>query len=164
MKRILAGLVAASALTAVPAAAQTVPDFAGARVGVEVGVTDDDFLGTDEGSYGVTAGYDFDLGNTVVGVTGGYTGLFDDDGADLREFSVAARAGFKAAPATLVYATAGYSNLDFDGLPGSLDGAKFGLGLEQSFGNVFANLETRYADYEAGVELYQTVIGVGFRF
>src|ERR1043166_5543478 len=122
MKRILAGLVAASALTAVPAAAQTVPDFAGPRVGVELGVVDDDFLGTDEGSYGFNAGYDFDLGHTVVGVTGGYTGLFDDDGSDFRELSLAARVGFKLAPATLLYATAGYSNLDFDGFAGSLDG------------------------------------------
>ena len=164
MKRILAGLVAASALTAVPAVAQTAPDFAGPRVGAEIGLVDDDFLGSDDTSYGINVGYDFERANTVFGVTGTYSGLFDDNGADFRELSIAARAGFKVTPATLAYATAGYSNLDFDGLPGSLDGAKFGLGLEHSFGKVFANVETRYADYEAGLELYQTVVGVGFRF
>lgn len=164
MKRILAGLVAASALTAVPAAAQTAPDFGGLRVGAEIGLVDDDFLGSDDTSYGFNVGYDVEQANTVYGVTGSYTGLFDDNGADFRELSIAARGGFKVTPATLAYATAGYSNIDSDFLPGSLDGVKVGLGLEHSFGKVFANVETRYGNYEQGAELYQTVVGVGFRF
>lgn len=160
MKRVIAALAVASAFVSTPALAQ---EFAGPRVGVEVGVTDDDFAGTAKGIFGINAGYDFDLGQTVVGVTGGYIGLFDDEDTGLRELNLAARAGFKATPRTLVYASVGYSNLDADGAS-SIDGAKFGLGVEQSFGNVYANIETRYGNYEAGVELYQTAIGVGYRF
>lgn len=161
MKRILAVVAVATAVVATPALAQ---EFQGARVGAEIGAVDDDFAGTDKASYGINAGYDFDLGTTVVGVTGSYTGLFDDDNTDLRDLTIAGRFGFKATPRTLVYGTAGYSNLDADNFPGSLDGVKVGLGVEQKFGNLFANVETRYSNYEFGVELYQTVIGVGYRF
>jgi outer membrane immunogenic protein len=156
---------AAAIVAAQPAFAQAVPgEFTGARVGVELGVVDDDFLGTDEVTYGVVAGYDFDFQGLVAGVHGSYTGLFDDDGADLRDLTVGGRLGTKLTPRTLLYGSAAYTNLDADGFAGSLDGAKFGVGLEQSYGNVYGNVETRYANYEAGVELYQTVIGVGLRF
>jgi outer membrane immunogenic protein len=167
VKKIVLATVLAAAATATPALAQdavVAGEFTGPRVGVELGLIDDDFLGSDETSYGVLAGYDFDAGNVIVGGAVSYTGLFDDDGADFRDITVSGRVGAKLAPRTLAYASAGYSNLDFDGLPGSVDGVKFGLGLEQSFGNVYANVETRYGNYEAGLELYQTVIGVGFRF
>lgn len=158
-KIILAGILAAT--TATPALAQ---EFTGPRVGVELGLLDDDFLGSDEVSYGVLAGYDFDAGPAIVGAAVSYTGLFDDDGDDVRDITVAGRVGAKLTPRSLLYGSVGYSNLDFDGLPGSLDGVKFGVGLEYAFTNVYANVETRYADYEAGLETYQTVVGVGFRF
>lgn len=161
MKRALTAIGAASILFSAPAFAQ---EFSGPRVGVELGMMDDDFLGTAETSYGVNLGYDFDMGSSVLGVTASYTGIFNDHGSDFRELGIGARAGIKAGASTLVYGTAGYSNLDANGVPGSLDGVKVGLGLEQSFGNVFANVETRYGNYEAGAELYQTVIGVGYRF
>jgi outer membrane immunogenic protein len=164
-KYVLAGALAMAAAT--PAMAQApapvAGEFTGPRVGVEFGLLDDDFLGDDEGTYGFLAGYDFDAGNLIAGATVSYTGLFDDDGADLRDITVSGRLGAKLAPRTMVYGTAGYSNLDADGIK-SLDGVKFGLGLEQSFGKVYANVETRYGNYEAGLELYQTVVGVGFRF
>jgi outer membrane immunogenic protein len=162
-KLIVAGLFAAT--VASPVMAQEVEGaFTGPRVGVELGLVDDDFAGTDEGTYGIVGGYDFDLGSVIVGADASYTRLFDDDGADLRDFTVGARVGGKIAPRTLVYGKAGYSNLDADTFAGSVDGVKLGLGLEQSFGDVYANVETRYGNYEAGVELYQTVVGVGFRF
>ena len=161
MKRIFSAFAVASALISTPVLAQ---DFAGPRIGVELGMVDDDFLGTEETSYGVNAGYDFDLGSTVFGVTASYTGLFNDHGTDFRELGIGGRAGVKAGASTLAYATAGYSNLDAGGFPGSIDGVKVGLGLEQSFGNVYANAETRYGNYQYGAELYQTVIGVGYRF
>ncbi|MET0180534.1 MAG: hypothetical protein ABW194_08650 [Novosphingobium sp.] len=162
-KLIALGLLASVAAT--PAMAQDiVGDFTGARVGVELGVVDDDFAGTDEATYGVLAGYDVDLGSVIVGATASYTGLFDDDGADLRDLTLVGRVGGKLAPATMVYGTVGYSNLDADNFAGSLDGVRFGVGLEHDFGPVYANLETRYSDYEAGVELYQTVVGLGVRF
>ncbi|MET0179598.1 MAG: outer membrane beta-barrel protein [Novosphingobium sp.] len=163
-KLIALGLLASVAAT--PALAQDVVagEFTGPRVGVELGVVDDDFGGTDEATYGVLAGYDADLGSVIVGATASYTGLFDDDGTDLRDLTIAGRVGAKLAPRTLVYGTVGYTNVDFDGLPGSLDGARFGVGLEQSFGRLYGNVETRYSNYELGLETYQTVVGLGFRF
>lgn len=161
MKRAFAVIAAASAMIATPVLAD---DFSGPRVGVELGIQGDDFLSSHDTSYGVNVGYDFDLGYSVFGVTGSYTGLFDDNGADYRELGIGGRAGVKLAPPTLLYASAGYSNIDFKGLRGSIDGVKLGLGVEQSFGNLFANAETRYGNYEAGIETYQTVIGIGYRF
>lgn len=158
-----AALVALSFASA--AHAQDTADLSGFRVGAEVGVIDDNFLGTGTGSYGIHAGYDFDLGKTVVGVTANVTKPFDDEGTGLREFAIGGRFGAKAAPRTLAYASAAYSNVDADGLSGSLDGVRFGLGVEQSFGkNAYINLETRYGNYEQDVDLYQTVLGLGVRF
>ncbi|MDX3910182.1 MAG: outer membrane beta-barrel protein [Sphingobium sp.] len=160
MKRVFAAVAVASALIATPALAQ---EFAGAHVGAEIGLVDDDFAGSDETTYGFNAGYDWDLGRSVVGVKATYIGIFDDNGTDFRELALMARAGVKATPRTLVYGTAGYSNLDAK-FSSSIDGFKVGVGLEQSFGNVYANIETRYGNYEAGAELYQTAIGIGYRF
>lgn len=157
-KLIALGLLVSVAAT--PAMAQ---DFTGPRVGVELGVVDDDFGGTDEATYGVLAGYDIDMGALVVGATASYTGLFDDEGTDARDLTVAGRLGAKLAPMTLVYGTVGYSNLDADGAS-SIDGARFGVGLEHDFGRVFGSLETRYSNYEAGFETYQTVVGLAVRF
>ncbi len=161
MTRLFSTIVAALglALVATPALAQ---DFSGPRVGVELGVVGDDFASTDETTYGANAGYDFDLGNTVVGGTVAYNRQFNDNGANVREIAVSARAGIKASPATLVYATGGYSNIDTDF--GDVDGYKVGLGLEHSFGRSYVSLETRYGNYQHGGELYQTSVGVGFRF
>lgn len=161
MKRFVSLLAAATVFVASPALAD---GFDGPRVGVELGLVDDDFLGSADQSYGINAGYDVDLGSSVVGITGGYSRLFDDHNTDFREFSLGGRAGLKLSPRTLGYASAAYSNIDADGLPGTLDGVKFGLGLEHTYNNVYANVETRYGNYQYGVELYQTVVGLGVRF
>lgn len=162
MKRIFAVLAATSALISTSAFAD---DFSGPRVGVEVGLVDDEFAGSGDKSYAANVGYDYDLGSSVIGVTGTYSRLFNDGNTNFRELAISARGGMKVTPSTLLYATAGYSNLDAKNLPGSVDGGKWGLGLEQKFGqNLFANVETRYGNYAYGIELYQTVVGVGFRF
>lgn len=165
MRNIILAAALGTLAVATPALAQDEASaFTGARVGVELGVVDDDIFGTNEGTYGFNAGYDFDLGSAVVGVTGTYIDTFDNDNFGVRELGLSGRVGGKVAPRTLAYVTAGYSNLDADGLPGSVDGVKVGLGLEQSFGNLYANIETRYGNYEAGIDLYQTAIGFGVRF
>lgn len=166
MKTALIAAAFAGVLAASPAMAQdeAADTFTGARVGVELGVSDDDAFGTDSGTYGFNAGYDFDLGGAVVGVTAGYTDAFDDDNFGVRELSLSGRIGGKVGAKTLIYGTAGYSNIDASGFPGSIDGAKIGIGVERSFGNVYGNIETRYGNYELGLELYQTAIGVGVRF
>ncbi len=157
----------AIALAAVATVAVATPAFAddrsGARVGVELGVLDDDFLGTDEISYGINAGYDFDLGGVVAGPIAGYTSAFDND-FDIRELSIGGRVGAKLTEQSLFYGAVSYSNIDADDFPGSLDGVKFGVGYEQSFGRLYANIETRYATYDYDIDVYQTVIGAGVRF
>lgn len=160
MTRFFYSIMAVAGLAlATPALAQ---DFSGPRVGVELGVVGDDFASTDETTYGVNAGYDFDLGNTVLGGTVAYNRQFNDNGANVREIAVSARAGIKATPATLVYATGGYSNIDTDF--GDVDGYKVGLGVEHSFGRTYVGLETRYGNYQHGGELYQSAVTLGLRF
>lgn len=162
MKKILTAAALVAATVASPALAQDA--VGGAHIGAEIGLLDDDFLGSEDISYGITAGYDFALGGLVAGPVVGYTGLFDDDGADVREYSVGARVGVPLSGASLFYGSVAYSNLDADGFPGSLDGTRFGLGFEKNFGGFYGRLETRYADYEAGAEVYQTVVGAGVKF
>lgn len=156
----LAAFIAASAIVATPASAQ---DASGGRIGVELGLLDDDFLGTEEVSYGLTAGYDFDLGSVVVGPVAGYTSAFDNE-FDIRELSVGGRVGAKVGDASLFYGAVSYSNIDSDYLPGSLDGVKFGLGFEQDFGGFYAGIETRYGTYDYDIDLYQTVLAAGVKF
>lgn len=155
-----AAVATAAALAATPALAQ---DAGGARIGVELGVLDDDFLGTEEISYGALAGYDFNLGNVVVGPVVGYTSMFDND-FDLRELSAGGRIGAKLGAGSLVYGAVSYSNIDADDFPGSVDGVKFGLGFEKDFGGFYANVETRYGNYQYDLETFQTVIGAGVKF
>ncbi len=92
-----------------------------------------------------------------------YTGTFDDDG-DLRELSIGGRIGKKFDGDKQLYGTVSYSNIDADYFPGSINGVKFGIGFETDFGGFDGHVETRYGNYEAGAELYQTLIGGGFKF
>lgn len=137
--------------------------FTGPYVAGEVSVTDDDFAGTQEGSWGVEAGYDHDIGSAVIGGRVNYGRLFDDDDMGFSDVSVLARIGMKPARNVLVYGLGGYSHLDFDA--GTSDGFKLGLGAEMALGKgLTARLETRYGNYEDGLDLYQTAVGIGYRF
>jgi outer membrane immunogenic protein len=214
-KFILASLLAGT--LAAPAFAQEASPFTGLRVegigGYDIlksGNQDDDGTDTsdDEGDeslegalYGVGVGFDFDLGGIVAGVEGEFsesTGKQEiDESIDApffgriktgRDLYVGGRLGVRAAPSTLVYGKAGYTNtkidarfedaaanaLDFDD---KVDGWRLGAGVEQLFGqNAFAKLEYRYSKYgdleyegtdmEADIDLdrHQFVAGIGFRF
>lgn len=159
-KTVIAAAVATAGFVATPALAQ---DMSGARVGVEIGMLDDDLLGSQDSTYGVNAGYDFDLGNMVAGPVVTYTGVFDDD-FDTRELSVGGRLGAKIGNGSLFYGTIAYTSVDADDFYESIEGVKYGLGFEKDFGGFYGTIETRYADYEYGVEAYQTVVGAGFKF
>jgi outer membrane immunogenic protein len=161
MKKVtFAALVALAVST--PAVAQEASPFAGPRVGFELGLADDEFLGSSETSWGVNAGYDADVGGAVIGGTIAYTDVFGDD-YDFRELAIGGRVGTRVLTNGLFYGSVAYSDLDVAGL--SVDGAKFGVGAEFLMtDNVFVNLETRYGTYDYDVELYQTVVGVGVRF
>jgi outer membrane immunogenic protein len=165
-RTILFASVAALA-TATPAFAQdaapapvSVGTFTGGHIGAQVGFADDDAFGTEIFTYGVDAGYDYDLGQTVVGATVEAQDS-DDTGRDL---SIVARAGVKATPTVLIYALGGYSNLKVvDGL--KIDGFRAGGGVEAKIGpNFSVKLEQRYTDYEYDAHVWQTVLGAGFRF
>ena len=91
------------------------------------------------------------------------SGLQDSDDTG-REISAGGRLGAKVSSNALVYGAIAYSNLevvdDFE-----LDGVRFGLGVEIAPSkNLYIKAEQRYANYELGAELWQTVLGVGFRF
>jgi outer membrane immunogenic protein len=166
VKRILIA-AALAATTATPALAQEANAapasdnaFTGARIGAEIGLADDDIFGTESFTYGLEAGYDFDLGGAVVGPT---VGLQDSDDTG-REFSAGGRLGAKVGDKALIYGAVAYSNLKVaDHF--KLDGVRFGLGVEYAPAeHVYIKAEQRYANYELGAELWQTVLGVGFRF
>lgn len=177
--------LAATAAVATPALAQTADsNFSGPRVGVITGydamragsTTDSGIKGDDQQVdgllYGADLGYDFDLGNVVLGAEGeitGSTGTVNVNTTDPnyfgfgrvttgRDLYVGGRVGFKATPKTLIYAKGGYTNarLNVVGADGAtnydehfnLDGWRVGAGVEQSLGhNAYAKLEYRYSNY-----------------
>ena len=184
-KYVLAALVAGT--IAAPAFAQPASPFTGFRVeGIagygQLGTGEDEDEGIDnddqrdesiEGAvFGVGAGYDFDLGGFVAGIEAEYsdsTGKQENDetinGINFnsrietgRDIYVGGRIGFLAAPTTLVYAKAGYTNTSIEAatdggnenfeLDSNVDGYRIGAGVEQLFGpNVFGKLEYRYSNY-----------------
>ena len=160
VKKIVLAAAASLAFVATPALAA---DFTGPRVGATVGILDDDIFGTGTTTFGLEAGYDWQLGNgAVVGVQGEYQDDFDGD--EGHELAATARVGGLVSENALVYVSGGYSNFDVGGF--SLDGVRVGLGTEIAIGDSGLNfkLEQRYANYEAGAEAFQTVAGLGFRF
>jgi outer membrane immunogenic protein len=156
----VAAVAALFVSVATPAAAE---GFTGPRVGVNVGFADDDFGGTDAFTYGVNAGYDFDLGSAVVGGTVEYQESSEDFYG--RDISVTGRVGGKVAPNVLLYGLAGYTNFNVEGTGVDLDGVRLGAGAEALFGeHVYGNLEYRYSNYERDVDGHQMLLGLGFRF
>lgn len=152
-------LAAAAATLAVPAAAA---DFTGPRVEVTAGVDDvKNARDTTDVTYGVTVGLDADIGGTplIVGVEAGV-----DNFADRRDIGAAARLGIRASDNVLLYGKVGYANFK-DANSRELDGLRVGGGLE--FGltdNLFAGVEYRYTDFEAGVGKHGAVARLGLRF
>jgi outer membrane immunogenic protein len=138
-------------------------DFSGPRVGATIGFVDDDFAGTEAFTYGLNAGYDFDLGKVVAGGTLEW----QDSGEEGfgRDLSAVARLGAKLGDRVLLYALAGYTNLGIDGTGTELDGIRVGAGGEVAVtDNVFAQVEYRYSDYEQDAEAHQMLFGIGYRF
>lgn len=189
MKKTTAFLVAGSlAALSTPAMAQEADNFSGFRVQGVVGYdilqagssVDDDGVDNNDQSiegvnYGIAAGYDYDMGNAVIGVEAELTDSsaeteFDDgdfEGFGFgrvdtgRDLYLGARAGVKAAPDVLVYAKGGYTNTKLNLLANDgttefrqdidLDGWRAGAGVEYAINsNTFFNLEYRYSNYSEG--------------
>ena len=215
MKKVLACLATGAALLSAPAFAQTADSsFTGPRVEAILGwdktkagsTIDNDNIGDASQSmdgllYGVGVGYDVDFGSAVIGAEAEFSdstaktefanfGLGDVKAG--RDIYVGARAGFKAAPSTLVYVKGGYTNARFKAYDSfnnvtfnekiDTDGWRIGAGVEQKVGsNAFAKLEYRYSNYSKGevdfgdnipesnrfdvdLDRHQVVAGVGVRF
>lgn len=177
-------LIAVAVLTsaAAPAYAQEAASpFAGAKIGAVVGYDKVRLEVEDEGGskdgflYGVTAGYDFDLGTAIVGVEGEFSDsttkerqsdiLVLGDSASLRagrDLYIGARVGFPVNPVVMVYAKGGYTNAKVkatyndgvDSFSGSdeLDGWRIGGGAEFVSGNTFARVEYRYSEYDSNTD------------
>lgn len=176
MKNILIATAALSAVSA-PAFAQEASNFGGAKIGAVIGYdkvrleTEDFGNGSKDGFlYGITAGYDFDLGTAVIGVEGEFAdattketvGDLAVDGIEAslraeRDLYIGARVGFPVSPSVMLYAKAGYTNAKFklsatDGVDSfsesdELDGYRVGGGVEYTNGQAFGRLEYRYSDY-----------------
>ncbi|GAA4643534.1 hypothetical protein GCM10023115_14940 [Pontixanthobacter gangjinensis] len=175
--------IAASAI-ATPALAQDSDNVSGARVAIITGIDAVDIDGTEEGLlYGITAGYDFDLGGAVVGVEAELADSTVDASANgllvagdrlevdaERDIYVGVRVGAALGGGGLVYAKAGYTNARLgttytDGattinLGDNLDGYRLGFGAEFPLSDsVFVRGEYRYSDY-GELEVGGTPVGL----
>ena len=158
MKKIILASVAALAF-ATPSLAAEATDFSGPRVGVNVGLADNDVIGDNTFTYGGEVGYDFNMNGVVLGVTAEAQDTNDTG----RELAATARIGGVVGKKVLVYALGGYSNIRALGI--DFDGVKVGAGVELGLGKqAFVKYEHRYANYEAGLDYHQNLIGLGMRF
>lgn len=200
-KLFAAALIASSAVAAPAFAQDSDKSFSGPRVEAIVGwdhVKDDSsYHASNDGvTYGGAIGYDYQIGHTVIGVEGEITGASTKDTASGvlvagdslrvkadRDLYVGGRLGFVAAPRTLIYAKAGYTNAGFDTRYSAggttpidfhekdkLDGWRLGAGAEYKINDrVYLKGEYRYSDYgseDNGIDAkrHQVVGGVGVRF
>ena len=191
-KYLVAALLVAGVAT--PAFAQSGATFTGPRVEAIVGWDHSGRKDTGHNNgvtYGVGAGYDFQMGGAVVGVEGEASDATTDRCAHdvsvtgdalcfkaKRDLYVGGRVGAVVGSNTLLYAKAGYTNgrfgLDYkDGGTGAanfksgrnLDGYRIGAGVEHAIGTrSFVKAEYRYSNYQDGFDRHQVVAGVGFRF
>ena len=178
IRYLLPALCAAGAVAA-PAHAQEASNFGGFKLGVvagydKVSLEYEDVSVRDDGVlYGVTTGYDLDLGSAVIGLEleasdSSTKQRFADllvagDNAKLaagRDLYVGARIGIPVSPNLLIYAKGGYVNgrvkLTYDGGPDldliatdsdTLGGWRLGGGVEFVNPTHFARIEYRYSDY-----------------
>lgn len=216
MRNLILAAFAASTAIATPAFAQDKP-FDGPRIAVlggwertQAGTGDSSGVQGDDQSingfmYGAEFGYDVNLGNVVVGADAEISDStakvdYNNPGPNYfgygsvktgRDLYAGARIGVIAAPNTLVYAKAGYSNARLDAVASDgttelgrnfkLDGYRIGAGVERQINDrVFAKLEYRYSnysdaklefnqggtinDFNVDTDRHQVVAGVGIRF
>lgn len=154
-------MAAAAALFATPAMADT-GNFTGLRAGVTAGYDDvTGSLDTNDIVYGADVGVDVPVtDNIVLGVEGTVTNVFEDS----RTFGVGARAGVTVTDNLMPFARVGWANYD-DVFNGPINGVTVGGGLEWAPNSaLYAKVEYRYSDFEAGVGNHGALVGVGIRF
>lgn len=152
-------------------------DWTGGYVTGRLGYGDVTGFGDGDGAtYGIGGGYDWDLGDWVVGVTGNYDATSIDLGTGGDELNSIARLGARAGRdlgPTLVYATAGLAQADADigGASLSDNGWYAGVGLDYLLNNGWTVggeiLTNRFDDFDnSGTDLRATTaaVNLGFRF
>ena len=164
----------------VMAPAPVIPAWTGFYAGASLGYGDvsgsttigDDMNGL---TYGLHAGYMFDLGTVVLGAEAEFMGadITDDTiGLDLDSVARAKlRAGYDAG-AFLPYVTAGYAQATTSGaIDDSGDGYFYGAGLDYKFGqNVIVGAEVLQHEFEdyagSGIDVSATTFGarVSYQF
>ena len=126
MRKLLIGAALLSTALATPAFAQEAAPFTGPHIEGLVGY-DDVSEAKGDLMYGVSAGYDFQLGGVIAGIEGEFAdsdvkGSANDlistgDSYSLntdRDLYVGARFGFAVTPSTMIYVKGGYTNAKFD--------------------------------------------------
>lgn len=172
MKRLLMSSAAAcAALIATPAFAQDAApsaDLTGARAAIVIssgGPSATSFQGE---TIGFDVGHDWDLGGAVAGVAVQYDTDLGSDMFDASQTAVIGRVGSRISGSnSIIYLGGGYTRVSLGATPFDTggDGIRGLFGAEIAVGaNVAFKLEQRYSNYEAGVELHQTVAGINFRF
>lgn len=175
MRKLFIGAALLSTALATPAFAQEGAPFTGPHVEALVGY-DDVADGDGDLMYGVSAGYDFQMGGVIAGIEGEFADS-DVNGAasDLfsagdsfrlntdRDLYLGARLGFAVSPSTMIYVKGGYTNAKFEGRfdngAGTIfnngvtaDGYRVGAGMEQKFNLLgpsgFIKAEYRYSNYK----------------
>ncbi len=168
----------AEAPVAAPVAPMTYGnDWTGGYVTGRLGYGDVSGFGDGTGAtYGIGGGYDWDLGNWVVGVTGNYDAASIDLGAGGDQLNSIARLGARAGRdlgPTLVYATAGLARADADiGGVGLSDNGWFaGVGMDYMLNSGWTVggeiLTNRFDDFDgSGTDLHATTasLNLGLRF
>ena len=183
MKKILFASVASVAfLAATPAVAQdTAAAIAGPRVEALIGYDRIRVDGEKDGGalFGIGAGYDFAVGNSVsLGIDAEATESTqqegDEDIAEVkagRDLYAGARATFAVSPNANLYIKGGYTNARFKASDGeatyaeNADGFRLGGGGQLGIGGkAYVGGEYRYSNYEAGLSRHQVALTVGTRF
>ncbi|SLN17821.1 hypothetical protein ROA7450_00555 [Roseovarius albus] len=168
--------VDASVTQAAPVNSFSSPDWTGFYGGLQLGYAnvDGSGIGDDDGFIGgLTAGYDYDLGDWVIGAGIDYdftdTSVGNTSTTLEEVFRLKARGGYKI-DRGLLYATAGYANADTNNL-GSDDGYFLGGGYEYLVSEQFSvGGELLYHDFDnynsSGVDVEATTLQVRgtFRF